>query len=188
MIDHTMGAVLAGGSSSRMGEDKALLEYLGIPFIDHVIGTLSVVLKDIVVCGGSYAGPLELVSDPVADAGPLSGVLGALDRADGRPVFVCAVDLPLVSVSAVTSLVEPALATGARVATRSDDGTVQPLCATYGPDVAGIIRRRLATGERSVFGLLAEIERVEHVAVDPHTLTNVNTPEDLAALEPRGLV
>jgi molybdopterin-guanine dinucleotide biosynthesis protein A len=188
MITHTLGAVLAGGSSSRMGSDKAALTYLDIPFIDHVVGTLSVVLRDVVVCGGSYAGPLEVLADPIPDAGPLAGILAALEHAAGRPVFVCAVDLPLVSASLVSSLVEPEMsAAAARVAIQSDDGTVQPLCGVYGPGVGDLIRTRLDRGHRSVFGLLAELDVVEHVPVDPHTLTNVNTPQDLALLEPRGL-
>jgi molybdopterin-guanine dinucleotide biosynthesis protein A len=172
-----------------MGTDKAMLTYLDIPFIDHVIGTMSVVLADVVVCGGSYAGPLDVLTDTVPDAGPLAGILAALDHAADRPVLVCAVDLPLVSASLISTLVQPALTVAdARVAIQSDDGTVQPLCGVYGPGVAPVIRERLNQGDRSVFGLLAALEIVEHVPADPHTLTNVNTPEDLASLEPRGLI
>ena len=144
-------------------------------------------VRSVVVCGGAYAGPIQVLRDPVVDAGPLAGILAALDHADGRPVFICAVDLPLVSAALVSTLVEPpVVGSGARIATRSDDGSIQPLCGVYGPEVADVIRARLDGGKRSVVGLLAELPVVEHVAADPHTLTNVNTPQDFAALEPRG--
>lgn len=187
MFDHTIGAVLAGGSSSRMGLDKTELEYLGVPFIDHAIATLSLAVREVVVCGGSYSGPITNLRDADGVAGPLGGVLSALEWADGRPVIVCAVDMPLVTVDLVTRLVDPPVGTGqARVAIDSGTGDVQPLCGTYGPGADAVIRRRSAHGDASVFGLLSALE-VGHVAADSHTLTNVNTPGDLAALEPRGL-
>lgn len=188
MFTHTIGAVLAGGSSSRMGHDKTGLEYLGVPFIDHAIATLSLAVDEVVVCGGSYSGPATTLADAVGVAGPLGGILSALEWADGRPVFVCAVDMPLITVDLVTRLVDPPVEVRqARVAVDAETGDVQPLCGTYGPGVDASIRRRSAGGDSSVFGLLSALD-VAYVSADAHTLTNVNTPSDLAALEPRGLV
>lgn len=181
VITHTLGAVLTGGKASRMGSSKADLTHLGVRFIDHVIGTLSLVLADVVVCGGTYDGPHPVIPDPVADAGPLAGILAALDHSDGRPVMVVPVDMPLITSDLVERLVEPRVGSlCARIATSGD--TVQPLCATYGSGLGPLIVDRLRHQQHSVFGLLDQVGTVEHVPADPHTLTNVNTPEEYAAL------
>lgn len=181
MITHTLGAVLTGGHASRMGESKAGLTYLNARFIDHVIATLSLVLDEVVVCGGDYDGPLTVLPDPVANAGPLAGILAALNHGDGRPVMVAPVDMPLITVDLVTRLVEPRVgATSARIAASGD--MLQPLCATYGGGLRTIIQDRLVEGELSVFGMVDQIETVEHISTDRHTLTNINTPQDYVDL------
>ncbi|MCZ7534086.1 MAG: molybdenum cofactor guanylyltransferase [Acidimicrobiia bacterium] len=177
MITHTIGAVLTGGLASRMGAPKASLTYLDTPFIDHVIATLSIVLDEVVVCGGDYSGPLPVLSDPVEGAGPLAGIMAALTHADGRPVMVAPVDMPLITVDLTRRLVDPQVESmGARIA-RHDD-SIQPLCATYGPGLRSLIQDRLARDELAVFGFVDQIEAVEYINADPHTLTNVNTPQD----------
>jgi len=181
MIDHTLGAILIGGASTRMGTPKAELEYLGVPFVDHAVATLSLVVSDVVISGGSYDGHLTAVPDTRQDGGPLAGILAALRHAEGRAVMVLAVDLPLVTVDLVSRLVEPRIARSAvRVAT---DGTsTQPLCGVYGPAVESMIEGRLATGKGSVFGLLEAVDTVEYIHAEGHTLSNINTPDDFESL------
>lgn len=181
VITHTLGAVLTGGKATRMGSSKADLMHLGVRFIDHVINALSLVLADVVVCGGMYDGPRPVIPDPVADAGPLAGILAALDHSNGRPVMVVPVDMPLITSDLITRLVEPRVGSlQARIATGGD--TVQPLCAAYGEGLGPLIVDRLRNHQHSVFGLLDQVEMVEHVPADPHTLTNVNTPQEYAFL------
>ncbi len=177
MITHTLGAVLTGGGASRMGTSKADLTYLDARFIDHAITTLSLVIDEVVVCGGDYDGPLEVLPDPIVNAGPLAGILAALNHGDGRPVMVTPVDMPLITVNLVTRLVEPRVgAMSARISSSGD--ILQPLCATYGEGLRASIQDRLLKGELSVFGLVDQIETVEHIVTDRHTLTNINTPQD----------
>ncbi|KAA3640409.1 MAG: molybdenum cofactor guanylyltransferase, partial [Armatimonadetes bacterium] len=157
------------------------LTYLDAPFIDHVIATMSLVVEQVVVCGGDYDGPLPVLRDPVEGAGPLAGILAALTHADGRAVVVSPVDMPLITVDLVTRLVDPQIdRMGARIATSGD--TIQPLCATYGPGLRSLIEDRLARSEHAVFGFVDQIPAIEYIATDRHTLTNINTPEDYADL------
>lgn len=182
IVDHTLGAILNGGGSRRMGSPKADLEYSGIRLIDHVIATMSLVVTEIVVCGNGPGLSVPVIPDRRSGIGPLAGLESALVHGDGRPVLVCAVDLPLVSAELLRRLIDPPISgAGARVAQSSDDGLLQPLCASYGPDVAGILSDYLASGRRSVHGLLDALD-VEYVETDPFTLTNVNEPDDFDAL------
>jgi molybdopterin-guanine dinucleotide biosynthesis protein A len=181
MITHTVGAVLAGGQSSRMGSDKAALDYRDAPFIEHILATMSLVVAEVVVCGGGYIGPVPVLSDPVEDAGPLAGLLAVLDYADGKPVLVVPTDMPLVSVELLTRLADPPLHGKESRLARAGD-LIQPLCAAYGPDVRGIVSDRLTSGNRSAMGLVKTLASVDYIDTDPRTLTNINTPQEYEEL------
>jgi molybdopterin-guanine dinucleotide biosynthesis protein A len=168
-----------------MGKDKAQLEYLGRPFIDHVIGTMSIAFADVVIAGGSYTGAAPVLPDAVPGIGPLGGLLSAIRHADGRPVLVCPTDMPLVTVDLFTRLADPMVGSrSVRIAT-APDGSTQPLCAVYGAGLEPLLTDYVGSGGRSVHGLL-DLCAVELVEADAHTLTNVNTPQDLATLDPWG--
>lgn len=185
MISHTIGAILAGGSSSRMGRDKSALTIGGVTFLTRLHSTLSGVFEHVVVCGGNMEpeGGL-LLPDRDEPVGPLSGMLSAFDEAGDRAVFFIAVDMPLVSASLIRSVVEPAVEVGAaRII--SVDGRDQPLLGVYGTDVGAIVRARVDQHKNSVHGALDDIAAVERLAAAASAVLNVNTPEDYAAITER---
>jgi len=182
IIDHTLGVVLNGGGSTRMGAPKHELEYLGVPFINHAVATLSLGLRHVVVVGGDYNGPVETLPDEVQDAGPLGGILTGLIHASPLPVMVLAVDLPLVTIELVQRLVnEPVEPDAVRFAT--DGEHPQPLCAVWGSGLPERISAYLADGERSVRGFVETLATTQFVMADAFTLTNINTPTDYAMLQ-----
>ncbi|MCB1246181.1 MAG: molybdenum cofactor guanylyltransferase [Acidimicrobiia bacterium] len=185
LVTHTVGAVLNGGSATRMGSPKGEVELDGVPFIDRAIGTLSLVVSEVVVCGGAYGGSLPLLPDTTRGVGPLAGLRAALDYASGRPVAVCAVDMPLVSIELMRRLSDPQVGRNeVRVAQANGDGTVQPLCGTYGPGAIDVIDTMLTEGLRSVHGLLDRLD-VSYVGADDSLIVNINTPDDLERLTTR---
>ncbi len=108
MITHTVGAILAGGSSSRMGRDKSRLVIEGTPFLDRVHETMSEVFTEVIVCGGTEV-PMDgvLIPDEIPGEGPLGGILSAFRISRGRPVFVTAVDMPVVTPEAIRTMADP---------------------------------------------------------------------------------
>ena len=98
------GVVLAGGKSSRMGQNKALLDYNGSPLLDHMIGLLEQArLTDIYVSGDleGYA----CIPDSAPDQGPaqaIVGVLKHLDNYDG--VLFVPVDMPRLTPEILSAL------------------------------------------------------------------------------------
>ncbi len=76
-----LGAVLAGGRSSRFGSDKALAVANGKALLDHAIETLRQVTPQVVVCGRAWPGAVTVVDRPAPDMGPLAGLNSALHHA-----------------------------------------------------------------------------------------------------------
>lgn len=91
-----LGAVIAGGRSSRFGSDKAVALLGGRPLIDHAIGILTPHVDRLVICGRQWSG-LTSLADPAPDLGPLGGIAAALAYAEAEgfgSVLTIACDMP----------------------------------------------------------------------------------------------
>ena len=182
MDDDVLGAVLAGGASERMGRSKGALRIEGVTFLERAVATLGRVCSEVVVCGGDDVASGTLVLPDAANgAGPLSGIASALDHARGRPVFVLAVDLPLVTAETIRRVMGPRPSRGqARIA--RVDGRVQPVCGVYAGDLVPIARERLESGDRSLMAFVRGLPHLTLVDITDGSLRNINTPEDYEAL------
>jgi molybdopterin-guanine dinucleotide biosynthesis protein A len=127
-----LGAILAGGLSSRMGTDKALLEIAGRPMVEWVSLALEAVTDRVVVVGRSTMPGFDAVPDPVeGPVGPLAGVVAALAEAaasGSEAVLAVAVDQPFVRAATLGRLV--GLFEGEAVVPVAD-GIRQVTCAVY---------------------------------------------------------
>lgn len=137
-----IGVVLAGGRSTRMGRDKALLDWHGRPLIEHQIALLHASgLQTVHVSGErpGYAG----VPDAQADAGPIGGLAGIAAASADALLLVIPVDMPRL---------RPALLQRLREA-HSDAG-----CVRFGGHVLPMRLRLDASLRRALSALLAEVE------------------------------
>lgn len=182
MIAHTIGAILAGGSSRRMGRDKSRLIIGGTPFLERVHDTMAGVFTEVIVCGGSDV-PADgvLIPDERPGEGPVGGLLSAMRIGRGRPVFVTTVDMPLVTFEAVCAVVEPGVS-GRMIRIASVAGEDQPLFGVYGPDVEPVARAAFESGRRSILAVIDDVGQVTRIDLDPDTLFNVNTEADYERL------
>ena len=100
------GLVLAGGRSSRMGENKAHLIWDGIPLYQHMMALLDQAgVSRIMVSGEGYGS--HSVPDELPGRGPLSGIHAALSELDdGEQLLVVPVDMPLLPVEALMTLAD----------------------------------------------------------------------------------
>jgi len=182
MDERMVAAVLAGGSSSRFGSPKADLEIEGRTFLERIVEMLLDGFDAVYVCGGdTEVLGSTLIHDATPHAGPLGGIVSALDRAGDRPVFITAVDMPLLTMDTVKRLTSPTPVRGhARIA--RVDRRPQPLCGTYGNELASLADSHLRYGDRSVMGFVAAIPHLELVDITDGSLRNINTPEDYEQL------
>jgi molybdenum cofactor guanylyltransferase len=177
------GAVLTGGRSSRMGRDKALLAFEGVPLALRVASALDQAGgAPVVAVGGDGAALAELgltwVPDRHPGEGPLGGLLTALAvLAAHELVAVVATDLPDLSAAVVGRLVD---AVGGHDAAVGRTDRLEPLCAVWRSEaVLPVLSAAFEQGERAVHRALVGLDLVE-VAVPERSLRNVNAPEDLA--------
>jgi len=114
--------LLCGGGSRRMGRDKAMLPFGGGTLLEHQIGKCGDAFSEIVLLSGIRQYPVELrhLPDTLEDAGPLSGLLAALEDSVAHPspvrssdtLAVMAVDLPAIRTGTVQWLASARLPEG----------------------------------------------------------------------------
>jgi molybdopterin-guanine dinucleotide biosynthesis protein A len=182
------GLVLAGGASTRMGEDKALMFFEGRPLIGRVAERLALATDPLMVASGRTGRLGSIGFQEVVDfapgCGPLGGLLAGLLASPHQLTAVVAVDMPLVSAELISFLaslhqdedaVVPLGETGA-----------EPLHAVYSRSAVPAMRRSLLEGRYGLRHLLSQL-RVRQVAaaewahldVDPRFAFNINRPGDL---------
>ncbi len=177
------GVVLVGGSSRRMGVDKALLPVDGVPMVRRVVDALLGGGCDRVVLVGhervdpAVAG-LIVHPDDHPGQGPLGGVCTALHRLEGDLVIV-ACDLPDLDATTVRRIAWAGARPDVDVAVaRTADDRRHPTCARWNHSAAPTVDAAFTAGRRSLHEVLALL-RVLDVAVDDLALRNVNLPSDL---------
>jgi molybdenum cofactor guanylyltransferase len=182
------GLLLAGGRGTRMGMDKAELEFEGEPLARRVAAILAQVAPRVIVASGDgvrlgWLG-LEQVSDVLPGAGPVGGLVAGLEAAHTPLVAAAAVDLPFAS-PPLFRLLADAWSGEDAVVPLSDRGP-EPLHAVYATRAAAGLRAALDRGERSVVRTLEglrvrTIPRRDWERVEPEGAfaRNLNAPEDL---------
>jgi molybdopterin-guanine dinucleotide biosynthesis protein A len=184
--DGLLGAVLAGGAGRRYGGPKAGATVGGVRMVERAVDALSAVCPEVVVVSSRPVpeASVPVIPDVTEGAGPLAGLEAALLEAERRGlhgVVLLACDLPLVSAE-VVGRIASLLGEGTMVAPERLGGGVEPLCAAYGVGILDAVQTRLASDDRSLHRLVADVDGVvvpnDQVAEAGVTFLNVNTPAD----------
>jgi molybdopterin-guanine dinucleotide biosynthesis protein A len=199
--------VLAGGGSSRFGQDKGILEIANKPLIKHVMDAVSPVVDETIVVTSSQeritkyakvvAADVRFAIDSCESKGPLIGALTGFGSAYGKYALLLPFDTPFVSREVVSLLFELCLNKAAAIP-RWPNEQIEPLHAVY-QTKAALEAAKIAVGEGKL-NLRAMIEKMRGVRyvstlviqqLDPEfrTFFNINTPLDLkkamAMVKPR---
>ncbi|MHA6481434.1 molybdenum cofactor guanylyltransferase [Paenibacillus sp. strain BS8-2] len=186
------GLILAGGQSSRMGQDKALLVIDGHTLLGRLIGAMRVALSgDIVIAVhsserealyrerlGTLPQGVRFVYDRIPEAGPLGGLAAGLASLPAGYAYVAACDSPELSPSWVARLLAEASAEqGVRVVAARGE----PLHALYHTEAFGLAEEALALGDYRLRLLLRRLNAKELELGErekaAYGLFNLNTPE-----------
>jgi molybdopterin-guanine dinucleotide biosynthesis protein A len=191
LIKNITGVILAGGKSSRMGTNKALVEVAGEKLIDRTLGLLKGVFSDTILVTNTPADFFDrdarIVTDVIPEKGPLGGIFTGLFFAGTEHIFVTACDLPFLSPSFIRCMARQA-GNFDVVIPRTPSG-LEPLHAIYSKKCRPEIERRLLRNECKVTGFLNKVRvlEIDEGAIrsfDPGgtMFMNINTLEDLRSI------
>lgn len=182
------GVVMAGGLSTRMGQDKAGLAVMaGMP--DMLERTASLLARHtdgvLVSARAGRRTRYRLIPDAVEGLGPLGGLLSVM-RAVREPLLVLSCDLPFMDDATLETLLAVRAAREPRQVMTAfreqESGRVEPLVAIYEPACLRWLEDALRRGERR----LGRIVPPELACFIPYAVTeslpffNMNRPEDVA--------
>jgi molybdopterin-guanine dinucleotide biosynthesis protein A len=184
--------LLAGGRATRMGgRNKAFAAVGGEPIAVRSVRLLQRLFPQVIIATNAPAAfapfGAELVSDVHPGRGPLAGIHAAMRVARHPHLFVVACDMPGLDADVIRFLLGRIDAADAIVPCW--DGDIEPLHAVYAVRLLPVIERCLEEG-RSAMRQFLPLARVDYVSEDElravsaaaTSFTNVNTPEELAAI------
>jgi molybdopterin-guanine dinucleotide biosynthesis protein A len=201
------GFVLAGGRSTRMGQDKALLLLGGRALLDLALEKLRALplaaAPRVAASRPELASHGALIADLHPGCGPLSGIEAALAASSQRFNVFLPVDLPLLPSLFLLWMLERARITGALATIPCINGWPQPLCAVYQRELLGPMSAALTAGDHKVMPVIRaachpgqsldvfDVEGVASAQPDLFSFSplplyrwfhNCNTPEDMASI------
>lgn len=161
--------ILAGGQSSRMGTDKALLNLNGQSLLAHMQQLALATGACEVLVSRNQPG---FIADQAQQQGPLAGILAALEHCQSAQLLVLPIDTPLLSTLSLQRLLRHAAGQAACFA-----NSPLPCVLPVSPTLSAMISKQLQNGQRSVKALLAEL-KARTLPAPTTELLNTNTPQD----------
>jgi molybdenum cofactor guanylyltransferase len=184
------GFVLAGGLSSRMGEDKSLMLFKGKPLIMYAIDSLSPLCERVIISSNfliyDFTG-CEVWPDALPLKAPINGLYSCLKRSETDWNFILTCDMPFAGSQLFTYLVEQAHGEDAVIPVHGQ-GFVEPLCGLYHRRTLNVLEQQVEVEQYSILKFLQSI-RCSYVNIGPglefynkEMFSNLNSPADLDQL------
>ena len=191
-INKVTGAILIGGESRRMGQDKANLPFDGKTLVERVHERIAPLVdevflvvrpdrlqwaKDLAPAG------VRTITDRVKARGPLAGIHAALSEATNPRVLVVACDMPELQPSLLAGLLAD---DSAEVVVPRTEHGFEPLLAVYAKSCLSAVEQTLAGGPSRIPAFYDKVSvsewnesKLRQLDPDLRSLVNVNRPEDL---------
>ena len=189
--ENITAGILAGGKSSRMGENKAYLKFGDKSFLEIMLEATKeftcqiVSVDDAAKYRGNLPEHVVLAEDKLRGIGPIEGIYQILSRMTTKAALITATDMPLVTAELFEKMAEKYSGEGCLVLTC--EGRPQPLCAIYSKSCIPVLEQFRASGirkPRMVFEQIpSEYLAIEQLGYDEGAVCNVNTPGEYKALK-----
>ncbi|WP_299062538.1 NTP transferase domain-containing protein [uncultured Polaribacter sp.] len=172
------GLVLVGGKSTRMGQDKSMLNYFGFPQKEYVKNLLeNQNVKTFYSVVNQLDSEVE-ISDKFYNLGPFGGLCSAFQKDPNSAWFVLATDLPFVNNEIIKLVLKHRNPSKIATAIKGKNKEFpEPLITIYEPKAYPILLQYLAQGYSCPRKVLINSD-VEIVEVDDAIIRNINTPEE----------
>jgi molybdopterin-guanine dinucleotide biosynthesis protein A len=187
--------IQAGGQSSRMGTNKALLMFKGQPLIHRILQRLQPVADETLITSNQpeemkFLG-VPVFPDLIPGAGALGGLYTALHFATYPVVAVIATDLPFASLDLISRQIQLLQSENVDVVIPASTEGYEPFHAVYRRETCLIaVKQALDSGQKRLISWFPAVKvrtltSEELLDLDPtgRAFINVNTPEELAQAE-----
>ncbi|WP_051348816.1 molybdenum cofactor guanylyltransferase [Peribacillus kribbensis] len=172
------GIIIAGGKSSRMGTNKALLDMNGRLNIERTIAELSQVSEKVIIVTNDrqeyeFLG-LDMVSDEYPGLGPLAGLHAGLKAAETGAVLAAACDMPFIKAEILSDTA--GFLKGFEAAVPKMDGRPQPLAAGYRKESLSVLEDCLESGQLRMRDFLDRL-KVKWVQIEDYSFSSYSIEE-----------
>lgn len=180
--------ILAGGKSSRMGQNKALLTINNQRFLERITEELSAfdeVLLSVAKKSDYADTDLLMYEDEHKEIGPMEGIYQIVKHAANEYVFICGVDMPFISAKLVSYMAE-FISSDYDCYVMMDEEHIHPLCAIYSKAVLPVIEELIAQGRHRLMDILQKVRtkyiHLETSCFDKKVVKNINTRDEYVRL------
>ena len=179
--NHT-AIILAGGKSTRMGEDKGLMLLNGKPMVQYVIDAFELLTKNIIIIANNDLYTkfgLPVYVDLVKDKGPLVGIVTGLTNSKSEQNWIISCDSPFVKYDLLVELMNQL--DGKECAMPTYENKKHPLIAAYRTSSLTRLKEQLLLDNLKLMKALEELDVNAFTAnnFDPINFKNINSKADL---------
>lgn len=177
--------ILAGGKSSRMGEDKGLVHFNGKPLVEYVIEAAKKITNHVFIITSNPAYRqfgIICREDEIKDKGPLGGIYSGLLHSGTAKNLLLGCDMPFLSEKLLRALA--ANCGDEEVLLTEHKGLAEPLCSVYDKHCMAHIRDLLDKNQLKITDALAEL-KTRVISFDQedwfrgNEFANINSIEEL---------
>ena len=183
-----IAVIFAGGKSSRMQQDKALLPFSTYTSLaEYQYRRLKVLFNKVYISSKSnkFDFDVNIILDCYDDASPLVALISVFETLDVEEVFILSVDAPFVGEKIIDRLYKEAKESSDVIVAISANG-IEPLCAIYRRTVICKAKEFLKDDNHRLKALLSEVNMQEVKIDKPQSFMNLNRPSEY--LEAKKLV
>lgn len=187
--------LLAGGKSSRMGENKALLKLGDKTFLDIQLDKLCRLdIEEILISGDpdvlgsaidiqNYGKRIRIIPDVIKDKGPLGGLYSCFLNTECSMALVIGTDTPMIGTNTLERLIKYHTDNKKDATVLTAASHIEPLIAVYSTATGDTIKKLIDEDKLSMRSLLDRIDTCyPELVEDPSELYNCNTKEDYLLL------
>ncbi len=181
--------VLAGGKSSRMGQDKGMILFQNKPMIQHILDEVKNMKLPINIVANNNAYKtfgFPVLKDIVQEKGPLGGILTAMNHSQADEVLILSCDMPFMTSKIIHHLISKSDQEQICVAQSKEQ--LHPLCAIYKLTLKFEIEKRIAHGQLKMLDLILGVQsKIVNMDIfekeHSDAFVNINKPKDLVNFE-----
>lgn len=186
MEENITGIILAGGKSSRMGTNKALLEIDGKKIIERIADVMKSVFRNVILISNSHDEyeflGLEIFKDIYINNGPLAGIHSGLVNSTTERNFITSCDVPFINEDIIKWIISRSTAKSVLLPVIGKN--TRSLFGIYSKSVIRDIEIMFKTNKDEKFNSIYELlkvvdaDKIEITDYDNKAFANINTPED----------